>query len=264
MGRRDNHVQDTLPKAFREGLINFALEESWYSTERPTVFEVTPLVGGSPLLSFLFNYSAKMSQSSTRYILKTFHGGRIPSPPPDFPLTLSPVPPLQDYICGLFMALQQRPGLRINAATLAMQTILFLDHLHRIFPEARTLNPHGLYLATLICAAECTKSCGLEDLAHVDTLFSRELTEEMTSEVRRLLGDILRPINESEVAETWRIMCLDYTSSIIPPDSALPCGDWEGEVADVPAWSRLLCDEDSLNDQLYKSSTNLWFSKIRH
>lgn len=84
-------------------------------------------------------------------------------------LKFSLLPPLENYIRRLLDVLPPQHFVEV-----AMQALLLLERLLRIFPRARTVNPHGLYLATLIRAAECGGADVFEELVHADTLFSRE------------------------------------------------------------------------------------------
>ena len=168
-----------------------------------------------------------------------------PAPSPDFPSAFSLVPPLEDYIGCLLEALPKNHFVMVS-----MQTILFLDRIHRVFPRARTVNPHGLYLAALVCAAETRNVEGaLEKLVRADTLFSRELIDEMIGEFGNLLGGYSHRLNMPELGVMWDVLSSDdpeYPGA--PLDAA--CGNWRGGVAVVPTWSRLLCDMDFL-DQLH-------------
>ena len=164
-----------------------------------------------------------------------------PAPSPDFPSAFSLVPPLEDYIGRLLEALPQN-----HLVMVSMQTILFLDRIHRVFLRARTVNPHGLYLAALVCAAETRNvEGGLEKLVHADTLFSRELIDEMVGECRHLLGGYSHRLNTPEFGMMWHVLSSGDPYPSAPVDAA--CGNSGCGVAIVPTWSRLLCDMDFLD-----------------
>ena len=188
-----------------------------------------------------------LGAASARFMAGTFCNGHLPSPPPDFPFSLSLVPPLEDYIIRLLRDLPWTSSLNIS-----IYTIFFLGCLRRIFPRARTVAPHGLYLATFLCATKYNESSALEGLRCADKLFSLEVTKMMEDEVARLLGSSLRQITIAELMETWHTLCsyhpdLQYTAG--PVDAAMPCGDGGGDVAAVPTWSRLLCEERSFSGE---------------
>ena len=159
----------------------------------------------------------------------------------------SPVPPLEHYIRLLLEALPEELFVKIST-----QTIIILERLHRVFPHARTVNPHGLYLAVMAYSAECIEACAVAELVRADMLFSSQLIGEMAREVARLLGGYFHPIDASEAVEMWHLLFLDDTEYLGGSvDAALSCGDWGGEMDVVPMWSRLLCDKKNFLEQLY-------------
>ena len=235
-----DHIQNLLSQVSHGGPSNVPPSSQ---PAESIVHKIDP-PGRSQCLPSFHTYFIKMTQLSSRYMAWAFCNDYLPPPPPpDFPFAFSPVPPLEDYIRRLLEALPQN-----HLVMVSMQTILFLDRIHRVFLRARTVNPHGLYLAALMCAVATRNLEGAikETLVRADSLFSRGLVDEMMGEFGRLLGGYSHRLNVPELGIMWRALCLDDAENPGAPVDAAS-GDWSGGVAVVPTWSRLLCDMDQLH-----------------
>ena len=179
-----------------------------------------------------------LGETCARYMAEAFCDSSLPLPlPPDFLSFLKSFmpPPLEDYINCLLKDLPAEPFINIS-----VHAIHFLEHLRRTFPHARTVNPHGLYLATMVCATKSGEASASDRLLYADTLFPPERIRNMVEEVERLLDSYSRVLSVGDYWETWAVLYPHHTDLQHlrqTVEGAMRCKGRPGGVVATPTWS---------------------------